>query len=67
MPDVTARDLAGMLGISAAAVSMALNGKPGVSPETRSKVLAAAAELGYAHAQKKRVRPSSSKEHPSVL
>ncbi len=48
MPDITARDLASKLGISAAAVSMALNGKPGVSPETRSKVLAAAAELGYA-------------------
>jgi len=36
-----------MLGISTAAVSMALNGKPGVSTETRNKVLAAAAELGY--------------------
>ncbi len=47
MADVTARDLAGMLGISTAAVSMALNGKPGVSSETRSKVLAAAAKLGY--------------------
>lgn len=48
MADVTARDLAKMLGISTAAVSMALNGKPGVSPETRSRVLAAASELGYA-------------------
>ena len=48
MADVTARTLANMLGISTAAVSMALNGKPGVSPETRNKVLAAAAELGYA-------------------
>jgi LacI family transcriptional regulator len=47
MADVTARDLANMLGISTAAVSMALNGKPGVSTETRNKVLAAAAELGY--------------------
>ena len=47
MADVTARDLANMLGISTAAVSMALNGKPGVSSETRSKVLAAAAKLGY--------------------
>lgn len=47
MADVTARDLANMLGISTAAVSMALNGKPGVSSETRTKVLAAATKLGY--------------------
>ncbi len=47
MADVTARNLAKLLGISTAAVSMALNGKPGVSSETRSKVLAMAAELGY--------------------
>lgn len=47
MADVTARDLANMLGISTAAVSMALNGKPGVSSETRGKVLAAATKLGY--------------------
>ena len=47
MADVTARDLAIQLGISTAAVSMALNGKPGVSSETRGKVLAAAAKLGY--------------------
>ena len=47
MADVTARDLATMLGISTAAVSMALNGKPGVSAETRTKVLTAAAKIGY--------------------
>ena len=46
MSDITARDLANMLGISTAAVSMALNGKPGVSSETRTKVLAAATKLG---------------------
>ncbi len=32
------KDIAEMLGISAAAVSMAINGKPGVSVETREKV-----------------------------
>lgn len=32
------KDIAKMLGISAAAVSMAINGKPGVSAETREKV-----------------------------
>ena len=47
MADITARDLAAMLGISTAAVSMALNGKPGVSVETRAKVHAAAAKIGY--------------------
>lgn len=47
MADITARDLAAMLGISTAAVSMALNGKPGVSADTRAKVLAAAAKIGY--------------------
>ena len=47
MADVTARDLAKMLGISTAAVSMALNGKPGVSSDTRQKVLATAAKLNY--------------------
>ncbi len=32
------KDIADMLGISAAAVSMAINGKPGVSAETREKI-----------------------------
>lgn len=34
------KDIAEMLGISATAVSLAINGKPGVSNETRRKVLA---------------------------
>ena len=47
MPSTTARDIAKKLGISTASVSVALNGKPGVSQATRDKVLAAARELGY--------------------
>lgn len=43
----TLKDIASHLGISAAAVSMALNGKPGVSPATRQQVEAAAESLGY--------------------
>ena len=43
----TLKDIAHHLGISAAAVSMALNGKPGVSPATREQVEAAAESLGY--------------------
>lgn len=47
MANPTAKELAQRLGLSAASVSVALNGKPGVSPSTRSRILAAAAELGY--------------------
>lgn len=44
---ITAKELAEKLGISAAAVSMALNNKPGVSTETRKKVRLAAEKYGY--------------------
>ncbi len=44
---ITAKDLAAKLGISAAAVSMALNDKPGVSNETRKKIKKAAEKYGY--------------------
>jgi len=40
-------DLAHHLGISEATVSLALNGREGVSPVTKKKVLQAAKELGY--------------------
>jgi DNA-binding LacI/PurR family transcriptional regulator len=45
---VNIRDLANHLGISIGTVSRALNGKPYVDPATRERVLAAAAEFGYA-------------------
>ncbi len=44
---ITAKELAEKLGLSAAAVSMALSGKPGVSESTRDRVLKAAKENGY--------------------
>ncbi|MCM1026283.1 MAG: LacI family DNA-binding transcriptional regulator [Roseburia sp.] len=44
---VTAKKLAETLGLSEAAVSMALNNKPGVSTATRQRVLTAAKEQGY--------------------
>lgn len=44
---VTAKEIAERLQISAAAVSMALNGKRGVSEQTRQQVLTAAKEMGY--------------------
>jgi DNA-binding LacI/PurR family transcriptional regulator len=40
-------DVAGRTGVSLATVSRVLNGRPGVSAETRRQVLDAAAELGY--------------------
>ncbi len=47
MATTRAKDIARKLNLSTAAVSMALNGKPGVSEETRKKVIAAANRMGY--------------------
>lgn len=44
---ITAKELASKLGVSAAAVSMALNNKPGVSTATRRLILDAAEKYGY--------------------
>lgn len=51
---VTAKEIAQQLGLSQAAVSLALRGRPGVSEATRRQVLAKAQKLGFAppeHAQ----------------
>src|SRR3954462_8995241 len=48
----TIADVARRAGVSAAAVSFAVNDRPGVSPETRARIIAAARELGW--------RPSAS-------
>lgn len=50
---ITAKELAATLGLSAAAVSMALNNKPGVSTATRKRVLAEALRLGYDFSDKR--------------
>ena len=47
MAGVTAKDIAAKLGLSPAAVSLALNGKPGVSESTRALVLETAMQMGY--------------------
>ncbi|QDP97395.1 LacI family transcriptional regulator [Microlunatus elymi] len=47
MARVTIDDLAARLGLSRASVSYALNGRPGVGEQTRSRVLALAMELGW--------------------
>lgn len=44
---ITAKELAKQLGLSATAVSMALNNKAGVSTETRQMVIRAAEEAGF--------------------
>lgn len=44
---ITAKELARRLQLSEAAVSLALNHRPGVSTATRKRVLAAAEEFGY--------------------
>lgn len=44
---ITAKELAKLLKLSEAAVSMALNGKPGVSTATRQRVIETARENGY--------------------
>ncbi len=44
---ITGKELAAMLKVSEAAVSMALNGKPGVSTATRKMILETAKEQGY--------------------
>lgn len=44
---VTVRVIADMCGVSRTAVSWALNGKPGVSPETRRQILRTAQKLNY--------------------
>lgn len=48
MSRVTINDIARRAGVSKGAVSYALNGRPGVSDETRHKILDVAQELGWA-------------------
>jgi LacI family transcriptional regulator len=46
-PGVTMADVAKLSGVSLSTVSLVINQKPGISPETRNKVLSAAQSLGY--------------------
>lgn len=54
---ITAKELAKKLNLSAAAVSLALNHKPGVSTATRKRVLAAADRYGYDYTKLKLGEP----------
>ncbi len=60
--NVTAREIAEMLKVSPSAVSLALNGKPGISEETRKKIMEKARELGY----RSGIGQSQAKLPPSV-
>ena len=44
---ITIRDIAEKTGVSVAAVSLAINNKPGVGDETRKNIIRVAEELGY--------------------
>src|SRR6478735_6308408 len=44
----TINDVANAAGVSKGAVSFALNGRPGISPETRRRILETAEQLGWA-------------------
>ena len=46
---MTITRIAELAGVSTSAVSIALNGKPGVSEATRGKILTIAREIGYRH------------------
>jgi LacI family transcriptional regulator len=43
----TMRDIALLAEVSLTTVSLVLNGRPGISPETRQRVMSAASDLGY--------------------
>lgn len=51
MAGITSKDIAKHLGLSPSAVSFALNGKPGVSEETRRLVISTAEKMGYSPAK----------------
>ena len=47
MTGITSKEIAAKLGLSPSAVSLALNGRPGVSEATRQLVIATAEKMGY--------------------
>lgn len=59
---VTINDIAQRAGVSKGAVSYALNGRPGVSRQTREKILGVARELGWAPSRTARMLSGSRTE-----
>ena len=56
---ITAKELAKILNLSEAAISMALNDKPGVSTETRKRVLETTHNYSYDFTKSKKPSKSS--------
>jgi LacI family transcriptional regulator, repressor for deo operon, udp, cdd, tsx, nupC, and nupG len=54
VPGPTINDVARAAGVSKGAVSFALNNKPGLAPETRSRILQVAADLGWSPSHRAR-------------
>ena len=63
---VTMQHIADSLGLSRNTVSKVLNGRPGVSPETREKVIKEAIRLKYRHFSYMDVEKSDSKETGNI-
>ena len=64
---VTSFDVARLAGVSQPSVSRALRNLPGVSPETRARVLAAASELSYTPSESGRVLSTSRTRRVAVV
>ena len=67
MSKVKMIDVAEKVGVSIAAVSFALNGKPGVSDDMRRAILQAADELGYFKNEREKPLIRDGKEHLLIL
>lgn len=63
---ITAKELSAILGLSEAAVSMALNNKPGVSTATRKRVVAEAEKRGYDFTKIKEAAESAPKSNGMI-
>ena len=60
---ITLKDVAARAGVSVAAVSYCINGTRTLSPDTRARILQAAAELNYIpNAQARNLKSCSSRE-----
>ena len=71
---MTNKEIAQKLGISAAALSLIINHKPGVSDATRDKILTQLEEMGYGNLVKKMPTPAGTnlafiiyKRHGEIL
>lgn len=59
MEKIKTIDIARMAGVSPSAVSIALNGKPGISEKTRARILSIVKQTGYLHHAPGRLNSSS--------